>query len=192
MGENNKIEWCGHTFNPWIGCQKVSPGCDHCYTEHLVDHRFGWVQWGPHGQRKRTSDDNRRKPRRWAKDANGHRPRVFCGSLADWLDNQAPREWRFEPSTSAAECGWLAGPVKAGLRPPPSAAYGLDRACHPAFVCHQAVDGQERLISTQVTCQLFSRRHLCADSDSHPHRMGRCMRITVLQKREGERDDRRG
>ncbi|WP_414645904.1 MULTISPECIES: DUF5131 family protein [unclassified Bradyrhizobium] len=33
MGENSKIEWCDHTFNPWIGCQKVSPGCDNCYAE---------------------------------------------------------------------------------------------------------------------------------------------------------------
>jgi len=23
MGENSKIEWCDHTFNPWIGCQKL-------------------------------------------------------------------------------------------------------------------------------------------------------------------------
>src|SRR5437667_6250935 len=93
MAENSKIEWCDHTFNPWTGCQKVSPGCDHCYAEHMADHRFGWVEWGPHGQRKRTSDDNWRKPLRWAKDTNGHRPRVFCASLADRLDNQVPRQW---------------------------------------------------------------------------------------------------
>ena len=37
MGENSKIEWCDHTFNPWIGCQKVSPGCDHCYAEAMMD-----------------------------------------------------------------------------------------------------------------------------------------------------------
>src|SRR5882762_11668772 len=86
MGEGSKIEWTSHTFNPWIGCQKVSPGCDHCYAEAMMDHRFGRVEWGPHGERKRTADDNWRKPRRWAKDANGHRPRVFCASLADWLD----------------------------------------------------------------------------------------------------------
>ena len=24
---NSKIEWCHHTFNPWMGCQPVSPGC---------------------------------------------------------------------------------------------------------------------------------------------------------------------
>src|ERR1035437_9656876 len=33
MGKNSKIKWTDHTFNPWIGCQKVSPGCDHCYAE---------------------------------------------------------------------------------------------------------------------------------------------------------------
>lgn len=33
MGENSKIEWTDHTFNPWYGCTKVSPGCDHCYAE---------------------------------------------------------------------------------------------------------------------------------------------------------------
>ena len=110
MGENSKIEWCDHTFNPWIGCQKVSPGCDHCYAEAMMDHRYGKVQWGPHGQRKRTSDDNWRKPRRWAKDANGHRPRVFCASLADWLDNKAPREWRSDASATDRVRSQLAVP----------------------------------------------------------------------------------
>jgi protein gp37 len=108
--ENSKIEWCDHTFNPWMGCQKVSPGCDHCYAEHLVDHRFGWVEWGPHGQRKRTSDDNWRKPRRWAKDANGHRPRVFCASLADVFDNKAPegaRDDLFRLIRRTPELDWL-------------------------------------------------------------------------------------
>jgi protein gp37 len=92
--QNSKIEWCNHTFNPWIGCQKVSPGCDHCYAEAMMDKRYGRVQWGPHGERKRTSEDNWKKPLAWAKKANGQRPRVFCASLADWLDNRVPREWR--------------------------------------------------------------------------------------------------
>jgi protein gp37 len=96
MGENSNIEWCDHTFNPWIGCQKVSLGCDHCYAEALMDHRYGKVQWGPHGERKRTSEGNWKQPYRWAKAArqSGTRARVFCASLADWLDNKAPREWR--------------------------------------------------------------------------------------------------
>ena len=80
------------------------------------------------------------------------------------------RSPRGQPSTSVAEYGWMTSPVKAGLRPPPPAADGLDRACHPAFVGHQAFDGKERLKSKQRPCRLFSLRHLCADSDSHPHR----------------------
>lgn len=97
MAENSKIEWTDHTFNPWIGCQKVSPGCDHCYAEAMMDHRLGRVQWGPHGERLRTSVANWRKPLQWAKAATGGvRQRVFCASLADWLDNQVPDQWRWD------------------------------------------------------------------------------------------------
>ena len=67
--ENSKIEWCDHTFNPWIGCQKVSPGCDHCYAEAMMDHRYGKVEWGPHGERKRTSAVNWKKPVKWNAEA---------------------------------------------------------------------------------------------------------------------------
>jgi protein gp37 len=95
VAENSKIEWTDHTFNPWIGCQKVSPGCDRCYAESLAT-RYGWTTWGPHGERKRTSDATWRKPRQWAKAArgSGKRPRVFCASLADVFDNQADANWR--------------------------------------------------------------------------------------------------
>lgn len=33
VAENTGIEWCDHTFNPWVGCTKISPACDHCYAE---------------------------------------------------------------------------------------------------------------------------------------------------------------
>jgi protein gp37 len=110
MGEFSKIEWTDHTFNPWIGCQKVSPGCDHCYAEAMMDHRYGKVEWGPHGERKRTSVANWRKPRQWAKAANGSRPRVFCASLADVFDNKVPAEWRsdlFQLIRDTPELDWL-------------------------------------------------------------------------------------
>ena len=110
MGERTKIEWTDHTFNPWIGCQKVSPGCDHCYAEAMMDHRYGRVQWGPHGERVRTSVANWRKPRQWAKAANGSRPRVFCASLADVFDNKAPdgaREDLFELIRATPQLDWL-------------------------------------------------------------------------------------
>jgi protein gp37 len=93
MAENSKIEWTTHTFNPWIGCTKIAPPCDNCYAEKLAT-RYGWVKWG--GPRKRTSEANWRKPIQWDKAAKkaGERHRVFCASLADWLDNQVPDSWR--------------------------------------------------------------------------------------------------
>lgn len=94
MGENTKIEWADHTWNPWIGCTKVGPGCDHCYAEHLMDHRLHRVEWGVDGERRRTSEAYWRKPLAWNRAANGRRPRVFCASLADVFDNVVPHEWR--------------------------------------------------------------------------------------------------
>ncbi len=108
MGENSKIEWCHHTFNPWVGCQKVSPGCDRCYAEGWAK-RSGQVQWGPHAPRRLTSDANWRKPLRWNADAAaaGVRRRVFCASLADWLDNRAPPLAREKLAARIEETPWL-------------------------------------------------------------------------------------
>lgn len=95
MGENSKIEWCDHTFNPWWGCQKVGPGCDHCYAETL-DNRFGGGHWGAGAPRRRTSEQNWNQPRKWNEAAKreGVRKRVFCASMADVFDNAVPEEWR--------------------------------------------------------------------------------------------------
>jgi protein gp37 len=46
MGEKTGIGWTDSTFNPWIGCTNVSPGCDHCYAEALSA-RFKLTEWGP-------------------------------------------------------------------------------------------------------------------------------------------------
>ena len=91
MGTHTGIEWTDHTFNPWLGCTKVSEGCRHCYAEALVT-RYGWTTWGPGGERKRTSAANWKKPLSWNRRAakTGKRERVFCASLADVFDEQAP------------------------------------------------------------------------------------------------------
>ena len=95
MAENTRIEWCDATFNPWIGCTKVSPGCDHCYAERSTPSRTLRVPWGPGAPRRRTSAANWHHPHRWNRHATDHgiRYRVFCASLADWLDNEVPVEW---------------------------------------------------------------------------------------------------
>lgn len=98
MSENTKIEWADHTFNPWEGCQKVGPGCDHCYAE-ARNARFSGgmaVNWGPGAPRRRTSEANWGMPLKWDKRAaaEGRRYRVFCSSLADAFDAAVPMQWR--------------------------------------------------------------------------------------------------
>lgn len=95
MGANTAIGWCDHTFNPWIGCSKVSAGCTHCYAEALMDHRWNKVTWGDAGQRQATSRDYWQKPLKWnrwgwktGRQAGGRRQRVFCGSLCDVFEDR--------------------------------------------------------------------------------------------------------
>lgn len=161
MGENTKIQWTDYTFNPWIGCTKVSPGCVNCYAAESTPARVmraaGHETWGKGATRKRTSEANWKEPVKWNAEAgrirvlngrrfrqwstsetigrpemkricaqaldegevvispeqgevtwmSGHveikpevwekleqpRPRVFCASLSDWLDDEVPIEW---------------------------------------------------------------------------------------------------
>lgn len=123
MADHSKIEWTDATFNPWIGCTKVSPACDHCYAAVSTPARTMGVEWGAGQPRRRTSDGNWKLPLRWNAKAfwqcncgwRGHdligtengrlcpvcraavtpaRMRVFCASLADVFDNEVPTEWR--------------------------------------------------------------------------------------------------
>jgi protein gp37 len=94
MGTETGIEWCDHTFNPWVGCTKVSPGCDHCYAEGWAKRTGGAALW--QGERRRTTAANWRQVLKWNAQAAaaGERKRVFCASLADVFDNQVPDTWR--------------------------------------------------------------------------------------------------
>lgn len=96
MAEISAISWTDATFNPWIGCTKVSPACDHCYAER-DNGRFNWVDgWGPGVPRKRTKPGNWRQPLIWNEKAraSGVPMRVFSASLADVFDREVPPEWR--------------------------------------------------------------------------------------------------
>lgn len=94
MAENSKIEWTDHTFNPWLGCTKVSPACDGCYAESWAKRAGHPELW--QGARRRTAPANWRQPIKWdaAAKACGKRARVFCASLADVFDNSIDVQWR--------------------------------------------------------------------------------------------------
>lgn len=101
MGEKTEIAWCHSTFNPWIGCQRVAVGCEHCYAEAFAK-RTGKAKWGLQGTRVKTSESYWKQPLKWNRNAQCNcgaageggrecdfckdgcpRPRVFCASMAD-------------------------------------------------------------------------------------------------------------
>lgn len=95
MADTTNISWTDHTFNPWWGCTKVSPGCDNCYAEKL-DKRTGGDFWNVNLAPRITSNDNWIKPLRWNLQAveSGIRHKVFCGSMMDWCDNKVSPDVR--------------------------------------------------------------------------------------------------
>jgi protein gp37 len=123
VAENTAISWASDTFNPWIGCTRISPACDGCYAANLMgmEGRMKRVEWGEPGcgagTRARTAPANWRQPLKWNREAAaevtawekkragfpqvlavdpGPRPQrfVFCASLADVFDNEVDPTWR--------------------------------------------------------------------------------------------------
>lgn len=113
MGKNSGIEWTDHTFNPWWGCTRVSPGCDFCYAETFAARVFpGTPLWGTTAARRTFGDKHWAEPLHWNRHAaaNGKNPRVFCASMADLFDKDAPdgqrdRLWGLVRATPALR--WL-------------------------------------------------------------------------------------
>lgn len=104
MADRTKIEWADSTANLWIGCTKLSPGCDNCYAEADWDKRKHRVSWGPHGDRSfcQAGWDVIRKMQRRAERNGGVDPelgrkrRIFVNSLSDFFDNHRSIIWRSE------------------------------------------------------------------------------------------------
>ncbi len=113
MADTTLIAWADRTFNPWLGCTKVSAGCDHCYAETLTKNRMGLDVWGPDANRQITSVGNWRKPVQWNRkaEAAGSRLRVFCGSLCDWAEKKPeldePRERQFALIRATPWLDWM-------------------------------------------------------------------------------------
>lgn len=111
MGETTGIGWTDHTANFWMGCQRVSPGCQICYAETLVTTRMRLPVWGPPSttERRRTKSAWTDVPR-WDRAAKreGVRRRLFVSSLADvFEDHPAVAPWRAEALAMLAACDGL-------------------------------------------------------------------------------------
>ncbi len=91
MGSDSKIEWTDHTFNPWIGCTKVSAACENCYAARQAKRtKFAKHAFGPKGVRYVVSDRQWREPLKWnaAAQAAGKPALVFCGSMCDVFEQR--------------------------------------------------------------------------------------------------------
>jgi protein gp37 len=89
MAESTAIAWCDHTANFWMGCLKISPGCQLCYAETLTKNRMGLALWGPAATTRRQEVVSvRANLRKWNKLSDPSNPsRVFVGSLMDWAED---------------------------------------------------------------------------------------------------------
>jgi protein gp37 len=139
--EASKISWTDATFNPWRGCVKIAPECANCYADTLSSRNPKALGiWGNEkngGTRVVAAESYWRGPVKWNKLAaagklpdgspnpDGHRPRIFCASLADvfedWsgamIDTKGERLFMAHPSPSGPEW-WYGEPDAAGGETP--------------------------------------------------------------------------
>lgn len=113
MGRDTSIGWTDATFNPWWGCVRVSPGCEHCYAETFAK-RVGQHVWGPAKTtpRRLFGDAHWKGPEKWNAQAAaaGRRMRVFCASMADVFEDHPalpePRARLFELIERTPHLDW--------------------------------------------------------------------------------------
>jgi protein gp37 len=106
MAERSTIEWTDASQNFWRGCDKVSPGCAHCYM-FSGQRRFGKdpsvvvraapsTFWAPLRSKKW-------REQRAAIEATGRRMRVFTCSWGDFFHEDADT-WRDEAWDVIRQC----------------------------------------------------------------------------------------
>ena len=90
MSDKSGIEWTDATWNPTVGCTKVSAGCDHCYAENLVNRFAGTSPAFPttFDVVNLRSDRFLTQPLRWNKPR-----RIFVNSLSDLFHKDVPDEF---------------------------------------------------------------------------------------------------
>lgn len=112
MAKDTNIEWTDHTFNPWWGCTKISPGCTNCYAETWA-RRYGHDVWGTRKGRRTFGARHWHQPIIWNLRAKREdkRIRVFCASMADvfeenpLVEEERQRLWRLIVQTPYLD--WL-------------------------------------------------------------------------------------
>lgn len=85
MADHSGIEWTEATWNPTVGCTKVSPGCDRCYAERIA---LRFKSTFPNGFDLTLREELLDLPQRW------RRPRVvFVNSMSDLFHADVPEDY---------------------------------------------------------------------------------------------------
>ena len=101
MGAKTGIEWTDSTWNPFIGCSRVSEGCRHCYAERLAG-RFSAKTEGVYagttktvnGLQVWTGEINRAPAETLLKPLHWRAPRrIFVNSMSDLFHENVPDGW---------------------------------------------------------------------------------------------------
>lgn len=90
------IEWTDKTWNPTVGCDKVSAGCKNCYAEALT-RRF--PNHFANGFEFTLHPDRLEEPKRWRKPS-----RVFVNSMSDLFHERMPLEYLKRVFEIMADC----------------------------------------------------------------------------------------
>lgn len=111
MSLNSAIEWTHHTWNPWWGCTKISPGCANCYAARDA-RRYGFNIWGSAAERRFFRPKHWHQPIQWNKAAReaGQRHRVFpsmCDPFEDRDDLVGPLGLFLHVIRSTPNLDWL-------------------------------------------------------------------------------------
>jgi protein gp37 len=102
MADNTKIEWTEATWNPVTGCDKVSPGCAHCYAETFAE-RWRGVPGHPYEQ----GFDLKLWPGRLGVPLRWRRPRmIFVNSMSDLFHEDVPDDFIREVFDVMREADW--------------------------------------------------------------------------------------
>ena len=89
MADRSAIEWTEATWNPVTGCDKVSPGCAHCYAETFAE-RWRGIPGHPYEQ----GFDLRIWPKRLEQPFRWKRPRlIFVNSMSDLFHEAIPDDY---------------------------------------------------------------------------------------------------
>ena len=91
MSDKTRIEWTDATWNPTTGCNKVSPGCKHCYAERdwaRLSANPATRYYGRAFTDVQCHDDVLPLPLRWAK-----RRRIFVNSMSDLFHDAVPTDF---------------------------------------------------------------------------------------------------